>query len=391
MIKIPIQLKKKQVLPKTQTSEPIVMLHPISLHNEQFIDLKTYYMETQTSNQITSKKDLIIKVLTELIENTENNIKNTTGPNNKKDQIRIGRFREAIKSLREFEGEIISGSQAKKLSGIGNGIAQRIDEIIQTGTLSELSIKPEVNIKDLIIKDLMSITGIGHSNAVKFADKGVSGIHDLQQKVEQGLIKVTHHMQIGLKYHNDFQQKIPFQEISELSQKMKTDILKEFPNLLIEVCGSHRRQKQFSGDIDVLITDPMIISELDITNSQISHLKKIVILLKESGFIDSDLTENGCTKYMGVCKHPKYQIGRRIDIRFVPYESFYPALLYFTGSMMTNKLMRTIALSKGYTLNEYGLYHYSNGVKGQKIPTLSEKEIFDHLHIKYLSPKDREI
>ena len=94
---------------------------------------------------------------------------------------------------------------------------------------------------------------------------------------------------------------------------------------------------------------------------------------------------------MGVCRHQIAQIGRHIDIRFVPYNSYHSSLLYFTGSMMTNKLMRTIALEKGYTLNEYGLFRYSNGQKGEKIITPSEKHIFDVLGIQYLEPEEREI
>ena len=48
----------------------------------------------------------------------------------------------------------------------------------------------------------------------------------------------------------------------------------------------------------------------------------------------------------------KYEF-RRIDIRLLPYDQYYCALLYFTGSDMFNKNMRGVALEKGFTLNEY--------------------------------------
>lgn len=94
---------------------------------------------------------------------------------------------------------------------------------------------------------------------------------------------------------------------------------------------------------------------------------------------------------MGICLHPSIRIGRRIDIRFVTYDSYYPAILYFTGSMMLNKLMRTHALKHKYTLNEYGLYRVVSGEKEEKIVVHSEKEIFDILGLLYLSPSEREI
>jgi DNA polymerase beta len=104
-----------------------------------------------------------------------------------------------------------------------------------------------------------------------------------------------------------------------------------------------------------------------------------------------DLTSQGDTKYMGVCIHPNAKIGRRIDIRFVTFESYYPAILYFTGSMMLNKSMRTHALKKGFTLNEYGLYHLSKGEKDGKIVVHSEQEIFDVLGLVYLKPSERDL
>ena len=44
-------------------------------------------------------------------------------------------------------------------------------------------------------------------------------------------------------------------------------------------------------------------------------------------------------KYMGFCKYKNYPV-RRMDIIFVPFESYYPALLYFTGSRELTLQMR---------------------------------------------------
>lgn len=71
-----------------------------------------------------------------------------------------------------------------------------------------------------------------------------------------------------------------------------------------------------------------------------------------------------------MCVHPGVNIGRRIDIRFMTYDSYYPAILYFTGFSPLNRLMRTYALKRHYTLNEYGLYH-----GGEKVVVNSEKDL----------------
>ena len=85
--------------------------------------------------------------------------------------------------------------------------------------------------------------------------------------------------------------------------------------------------------------------------------------------------------------------GRRIDIRFIPYESKPAAILYFTGAGNFNKYMRTEALKKGYTINEYGIYTTKKDnrklIKDKLIPTKDEKEIFELVGMNYLEPKDR--
>jgi len=95
--------------------------------------------------------------------------------------------------------------------------------------------------------------------------------------------------------------------------------------------------------------------------------------------------KNYKTKYMGFLKYKNNPI-RRIDIRFVTFDSYYPALLYFTGSAEHNKKLRRIAKSKGYKLSEYGLVNIKNN---EKIMINSEKEIFDFLELEYVEPKNR--
>lgn len=400
--KIKIQLKpKNQILEtkKVSTTDTKVKLElkkkedpkVVSKNENGLIDLKVYHQSTLKSNPNASGKKLIVDVMTKLINFTETKIKQATGDERKKHQFRSSQFRKAVAKINECPHDINSGNEAKKLDGIGKGIADRIDEIIKTGTLKELKEEITVDEKTAIINELMTITGIGESHAKAFCEQGVTSINDLIEKVKNGAVKITHHMQIGLDYHNDFQQKIPYSEIADLSVVMKTSILQLYPDLIVEVCGSHRRKKPVSGDIDVLITHKTIMNDDDLIKSKEPFLKNIVNTLTKTGFLVASLTSQGNTKYMGVCKHNIAKIGRRVDIRFVTYDSYAPALLYFTGSKDTNKYMRSIALEKGYTLNEYGLYRFVDGKKESKVIVHTEKEVFDILGIAYLDPIDRDL
>ncbi len=155
----------------------------------------------------------------------------------------------------------------------------------------------------------------------------------------------------------------------------------------MELCGSYRREKPFSNDIDVLI------SKKDTTsNNKQNHLERFVNKLKNPMsrskdkplLIDSMTDKKIKTKYMGFAKlldNPP----RRIDIRFISYDSYPSALLYFTGSGDLNKKMRNIAKEKGYKLSEYGLFDKD----GKPFKVTSERDIFHKLGMEYLPPSLR--
>ena len=67
------------------------------------------------------------------------------------------------------------------------------------------------------------------------------------------------------------------------------------------------------------------------------------------------------------------------------------AVLYFTGSKAFNVLMRSRALSLGYTLNEHGFHKMNGKKKGKKLNIIfhSEESIFKFLRMVYKTPHQR--
>lgn len=281
----------------------------------------------------------------------------------------------AINAIKKYEDPITSGTKLKELKGIGEKISKRIDEILTTGTLRELS-NPINNDLD----NLMAITGVGLVRAKKWISLGICTLDELKVAIEEKKIKSTHHIDVGIKYFNDFQKKIPKEEIDLLKNSLDILIKKIDENLIFEICGSYRREAKESGDIDILISHKN--HKLNLEDQD--YLKKIVKILTKNKIIIDNLTTKGNTKFMGVCKIK--EIARRIDIRFVHYLSYIPSLLYFTGSKNFNVYVRNKALENNYTLNEYSLTNKEDST--QKI-LHSEKEIFDILNIPYLTPKER--
>lgn len=380
----------KRIKPK-QTLELTSKSSTTSISNE--IDL----FEKNTQFDIDNSNQQLIDLFEQLVTQIEYQILAADNANErKKHGFRLRMIKGAIDIFENYPGKITSGVAAKKIKGIGSGISKRIDEIIQTGTLGEIKDKQYVTTFTETIKDLLTVTGIGKDRARKLiVNYGVTGVNDLMQKFADGQIKVgknqlTHHIVIGLKYYEDFLKRIPRAEISEMEQLLLSSKNQLDPELILQICGSYRRNKQTSGDIDVLITHPKLITKDQVITGR-PYLIELLDLLTEVGFIIDSLTDRGKTKYMGVCKLGSNNIPRRIDIRFVPYDSYAPGLMYFTGSMQFNKISRGIANQKGYTLNEYGIYYFKDRKKGDKIPVFSEQDIFKLIGIKYLEPWERDL
>jgi DNA polymerase (family 10) len=74
-------------------------------------------------------------------------------------------------------------------------------------------------------------------------------------------------------------------------------------------------------------------------------------------------------------------MGIDADLRVVPDAVFGATLQYFTGDRRHNVLLREHAISKGYTLNEYGLFTRGKAGKGKRrlITCKSEEAIYDAL------------
>jgi DNA polymerase/3'-5' exonuclease PolX/predicted flap endonuclease-1-like 5' DNA nuclease len=206
------------------------------------------------------------------------------------------------------------------------------------------------------------------------------------------LCKLNSHQLLGVKYFHDMSQKIPREEVQKGERILKAAAKHMNKDIILTLCGSYRRGRSKSGDIDCLITHTEIKTLEDLETNPVNILAKFVELLTNLDFLVDHLTDFGRSKYMGFCiikqNGKKNNIARRIDIRFIPFDSYGTSILYFTGSKTFNTKMRTHALSKGYSLNEYGLKRMSDNVL---IPCKTEEEVFEILKYPYKKPEERDI
>lgn len=364
---------------------------------------------SQGNEALVPENDLIIQMLKDMVLKIKFEMEQTTDNGEKRIlKYKINQFQKAIYGIKKYDQEITSGAQAQKnVEFVGKGIATRIDEILKKGKLKEL--KGLEKIKKKLVKTdkrqvkidaLEGVTGIGPVKAKELVTKhGIKSVSELRKAVEKGKITVTHHTMIGLKYYEDFLQRIPRKEVTKFEKKIKGILTKKFgDDYIMTVTGSYRRGKETCGDIDILMTNPKATTTEKMEKQFDTFLPQLLETLHKKGILIDDLTSLGSSKYMGVGRLGENGKARRIDIRFVPYNSYYPALLYFTGSKDFNIMMRNYAIEQGYLLSEYGLYKNPDRKKkltskelGSKNKLIfhSEKDIFTALGMDYVPPTER--
>lgn len=258
------------------------------------------------------------------------------------------------------------------IPGVGEAIAEKIEELIQTGKLRYYEeLKREVPVD---IRGLTSIEGIGPKSVKvlyeKLHVKDVSGLERVAlagriralprfgEKMEQKILK-------GIEFLKQGSGRFPLGSVLPLITEIQARLgdLSEVDKVV--VAGSTRRRKETVGDADILAISrkPEKVMDVFVAMPEVSHVHG-----------------KGKTKTMVKLKN-----GLDVDLRVVPEESFGAALSYFTGSKDHNVALRRIAQEKGLKLNEYGLFRGTKRVAGG-----TEEEIYQALGLSFIPPELRE-
>ncbi|XP_026025886.1 DNA polymerase lambda [Astatotilapia calliptera] len=302
------------------------------------------------------------------------------------DKWRALGYSKAVNALKSYHKPVTSYQEACQIPGIGKRMADKIEEIMESGHLRKLDhIGEAVPVLELF----MNIWGAGTKTAQLWYQQGFRTLEDIHTKAH-----LTNTQKIGLKHYNDFLDRMPREEAGAIEKVVRDAAQAIDPGLVAIACGSYRRGKATCGDVDVLISHPDGRSHRGI-------FTKVLQTLRDSGFLTDDLVsheENGeQKKYMGVCRLLGHdQRHRRLDIIIVPYNEFACALMYFTGSAHFNRSMRALAKTKRMSLSEHSLNKdvvRQGSVKvhgGTPLPTLTEKDVFSLLGIPYRDPHERD-
>ncbi|MFA4954596.1 MAG: DNA polymerase/3'-5' exonuclease PolX [Patescibacteria group bacterium] len=268
----------------------------------------------------------------------------------------------------------------KSLPGIGQSIAEKIDEYFRTGKIKEYAQMKKSFPVD--IWGLSRIEGLGPKHIRDlYAHLKVKDVDDLKKALkEQRIRKIP---RWGAKSEDKLARGLGLMESSS-ERKLLGEIL-PVAEAMVEklkrmkgvkhcvVAGSIRRMQETVGDIDLIATsdDPKAVMDAFVKLPQVSSVH-----------------EKGATR-----SSVRLALGLDADLRVVPDKVFGATLQYFTGDKRHNVLLRELALSKGFTLNEYGLFTLKR-VKGKHLPSKlvvckTEEEIYSKLGMDTPPPEIR--
>lgn len=294
-----------------------------------------------------------------------------------KETFKARAYGKVIKQI-EALPSVHSRSDLESVSGIGTQIDLKLQELFATGKLASAERaleKAPITLYD----NLLKVHGIGPVKAKKLIEThGITSIDDLRAKAFANKKLLDAAQTIGLKYYEEFQQRIPRHEMQQHEAALQEE-LEEGTFMLI--VGSYRRGAPDSGDIDCLFHYPVPKGKLEC-----QPMYDFVHALQAKGYI-TEILAMGTHKCMAVCQLPGGQ-HRRLDLLVTPKEEIPYAMLYFTGSDKFNVEMRSKALEHGWSLNEHELTPVGENTK--KPPTLnSEEEVMNFLGWTYVEPTER--
>jgi len=286
-------------------------------------------------------------------------------------------YRRAARNIEQLEediAELAADGRLKDIPGVGDAMAKKILEMVDTGKLRYLEeLRGEVP-PGLV--ELLSVPDVGPKTAmILHKELGISSVEQLKQAVMD-------HRLHGVKGFGEKSEEKILQGIRTLESKGGRTLLGEAlpiaeailghltSSLRLDragIGGSLRRGKETVGDIDLLVGDGDPAAVMD---KFVSYPDVKEVLMK------------GPTK-----SSVRLRDGLQVDIRAVETKSFGAALQYFTGSKEHNVALRRLGAELGFKLNEYGLFERDSG---KMVAGATEEEVYERLGLRYIPPEIRE-
>lgn len=290
--------------------------------------------------------------------------------------FRVRAYRNAARTLQELGKDVRTmvekGDELTKLPGIGDDLANKIREIVETGHCSMLD-KLHQQLP-ATIAELLKIPGLGPKRVrVLYHELDIHTMKQLQRALrdhrvqalpgfgEKAEMRIADALAVHVGNTDRFKLAIAAQYAEPLAAWLRT-----IPGVQqVVLAGSYRRARETVGDIDILITA--------IPDSQ--------VMTRFCSYDEiAEVLSHGPTRSSVVLK-----CKLQVDARVVSPESYGAALHYFTGSKAHNIAIRRLGQERGLKINEYGVFKGETRIAGE-----TEESVFQAVGLPFIPPELRE-
>jgi DNA polymerase (family 10) len=290
--------------------------------------------------------------------------------------FRIRAYRNAA---RQVEGmgvalsELVArGEDLTTLPGIGEDLAAKIREIVDTGQCKALE-KLRHQLPPTIT-ELLKIPGLGPKRVRALHDRlQVRTVEQLAKAAQAGKIrelegfgaKTEATILEALAAHVTEQKRFKLAIAAQYAEPLR-QYLEQVPGVdRVVIAGSYRRCKETVGDIDILVT------ATDAT----------AVMHRFTGYEETGkVLAHGDTRSTAILKS-----GLQVDLRVVEPASYGAALQYFTGSKAHNIEIRRLAQARQLKISEYGVFKDEQRVAGE-----TEESVYASVGLPWIAPELRE-
>ena len=292
--------------------------------------------------------------------------------------FKVVAYRKASRILQDMTEDVETVAREGRLEtipGIGDGLAKKIGEYLETGTMTKYR-EVMTGVPESLL-GLLEIQGLG-GKTVHLMNKelGVKDLAGLKRAIADGSLAGLYGM--GEKKVENIRNSIGARErvaerISICEAALIADeviaYLEKAPGISrVSAAGSLRRMKETVGDIDILACGK---NGKEIIR-YFAHNPNAVRILAEGDTRGSLVVRAG-------------EIERQVDLRIVDESEYGAALLYFTGSKAHNIKLRGLAKDRGLKISEYGVFR---GTK--RLASREEEDCYRVLRMPWIAPEMRE-
>ncbi len=302
--------------------------------------------------------------------------------------FKIRAYTNAARSLETWGGnaaDLRDETVLGQIPGIGKAIAGVIRSLVETDA-SEVFDELQAQFPPHIL-ELFSLPGLGAKKIKALHEQlQVSSIAELEQACAAGRVaslpgfgkttqeKLARAIADRTKHAGTF----TFGAIAVEAETLRDDLRALEETLHVSIGGSYRRRKETVRDLDFIVAT----SEPDVISAAFAGHPLVESVLLQ-----------GATK-----TSVRLHSGIQCDLRVVSATEYPFALNYFTGSKEHNVTLRSRALQRGWTLNEYRLAPAPidpaakrKRAKAGAIPEIREEaDLYRALGLDYVPPELRE-